>query len=92
MNIQAMRRVYINHNNYDSERYQRDDLKNIIDSRTRDFWIDESNKLLEKQKGYSPDDEISVKDEVIKLRKGIRKLAHDNNFEISSAFFSIKLL
>ena len=53
MNIQAMRRAYINHNNYDPERHQRDDLKNIIDSRTRDFWIDESNKLLEKQKGYS---------------------------------------
>ena len=53
MNIQAMRGAYINHNNYDPERHQRDDLKSIIDSRTRDFWIDESNKLLEKQKGYS---------------------------------------
>jgi hypothetical protein len=83
MNIQAMRRAYINHNNYDPERHQRDDLKSIIDSRTRDFWIDESNKLLEKQKGYSPDNEISVKDEVIKLRKGIRKFAHDNNIDCS---------
>lgn len=88
MNIQAMRRAYINHNNYDPERHQRDDLKNIIDSRTRDFWIDESNKLLEKQKGYSPDDEISVKDEVIKLRKGIRKFSHDNN--IACSFVSEK--
>ncbi len=69
MNIQAMQRAYINYNNYDPERHQRDDLKNIIDSRTRDFWIDESNKLLEKQKSYSPDNEISVKDEVIKLLK-----------------------
>lgn len=88
MNIQAMRRAYINHNNYDSERHQRDDLKSIIDSRTRDFWIDESNKLLEKQKGYSPDNEISVKDEVIKLRKGIRKFSHDNN--IACSFVSEK--
>ena len=88
MNIQAMRRAYINHNKCDPERHQRDDLKNIIDSRTRDFWIDESNKLLEKQKGYSPDNEISVKDEVIKLRKGIRKFSHDNN--IACSFVSEK--
>ena len=75
-----------NYNNEDPETAPRDELKKIIDSRTRDFWYDENQKLMEKQEGYSPDNKISVKDAVMELRKGIRKFAHDNNLE--STFLS----
>ena len=78
-----MRRPSINQNNYDQEKESRDELKNIIDTRTRDFWENGKRVLLEKQKAYVPDNEISVKDAVIKLRKELRKFALENNYRCS---------
>ena len=83
MNIQAMINAY--KNRYDSHKEERPgwELEEIIQKQTKIFWDNENKKLLEKQKDYSPNAGISSKAVVLKLRKEIRNLAHENNQDCS---------